>query len=274
MLGLPDLPLSASGLLVVLGYWKKVYPCEDVWIWLSKVCGRRGHHFCWIAYRQNAGRYRQKPPLPHTEGHVAHQAGDKWGLLLGWWMGCQSQLVVLARNGVGLFPLILLSSMWCSGATCLPRPVPLPLSPPSAPQLGGPHSLICLGHILTCSFGPRIMNNNAPFHSQQWPNWTWSYVITLVLSSLAGRSLLSPPVFSCNLLLQHKLVSLPPPRHYAQVLKSLFLNLSPQNQLLQMKSLAVQVGFWGWLFLEAQKRTLTALLPCYIPASLLPLEAA
>lgn len=49
------------------------------------------------------------------------------------------------------------------------------------------------------------MSNNVPFHSQQWPNWTWSYVITLVLSSLAGRSLSSPPVFSCNLLLQHKL---------------------------------------------------------------------
>ena len=133
--GLPDLPLSASGPLVVLGYWKRVHPCEDVWIWLSKVWGRRGYHFCWITYRQNAGRYRQKPPLPHTEGHVAHQAGDKWGLLLGWWMSCQSQLVVLAKGGVGLFPLILLSSMWCTGVTCLPHPVPLPLSQPSAPQL-------------------------------------------------------------------------------------------------------------------------------------------
>lgn len=72
--------------------------------------------------------------------------------------------------------------------------IPFPLSQPNTLWPRWPHALICLGHVLSCTLGPSIMNNNALFilNSDAFGHF---YVVTLILLSLAGRSLSEFPHF-------------------------------------------------------------------------------
>lgn len=171
--GLPHESLSAPG-----GFWIP-WAMQRSLSGLSKVCGRRGPHFCWVMRWQYAGRYRWKA-LP--ESHMAHQAGEKW-VSLELMEGLpvlagppQLSALVLARNGVGHFLLTLLSS--CSPGSLLNWSCSFSSSFSSqCTWTMWPYALICLGHVLAYSFGPRKRNGSALFtlNSDLFRHWVmWS----------------------------------------------------------------------------------------------------
>lgn len=156
-----DSPMNLSQLLEASEY---PGPCREVWVWLSEVCGRRGPHFCWVMHRQYAGGYRWKAL---SESHMAHQAGEE--CVYSW------------IDGGAASPSWSPTALWCwqemvLGTFCWPCfPHVGTRFPPDwscnssspfssqCPWTTWPHALICLGHVLAYSFGPRKRNDSALF---------------------------------------------------------------------------------------------------------------
>lgn len=110
-----------------------------------------------------------------------------------WCLHWSPQISRAARDGVGLFPLIWLSSAWYPRSQFPPLSSSYSPFPDQDTLAGWPHALICLSHVFTYSFGPSIINNNASFHPQLWPVWAFSNDVTLILSRLAKEVIVWGP---------------------------------------------------------------------------------
>lgn len=129
-------------------------------MWFSKVCGRRGPHFCWVIPRQYAGGFRGRLSQRATWLIRQVRSGFTLELMEGLPVPAgppQLSALVLARNGVGRFLLTLPSS--CS--TRFPPDRSCSSSSPFSSQW--PHAPMCLGHALAYSFGPRKRNDSGLF---------------------------------------------------------------------------------------------------------------
>lgn len=261
----PCISFNSWRLLHILSHWgKKMFECGS-----SKSMGGDLTSTVWCIGNMLADTGGRLSPQRATR-FIRQQRSGVYSWIDGWAAGPISSLTALCCWQ----EMVLGSFCWSHFLPCSPRflflPSPSCSSSPFSSQCtlaSWPHALICLGHVLPYSCGPSIMNNSVIFTLNRdlilslieflsHPNLVqafWEVTIWVPQSSL---------VICCsstNLILC--LLQRGSLEH--------FHPLSPQNQFLQMKGLAIQVGFWGWLhklILAVHNRTLTALLSLYITA--------